>query len=203
MRVKSEAKRNSILQAALTVFQRHGFEGSAMDEIARQAGCSKATLYSYYPSKEALFMAAMDAHCASRFTDAFANLRYDGNLEASLQDFGLALLPTLLADDLLAMRRSVMAEAGSSPVGKLFYERGPKQGQGRLADFLQTQMQAGRLRQADAWRCARHLLSLLEGDFLMLAMLDVSPRPTREVLAEHVAEVVAVFLCAYLPTANA
>lgn len=44
-----------VLQVAGQLFLRYGFEKTTMDDIAREAGVAKATLYRYWPSKEALF----------------------------------------------------------------------------------------------------------------------------------------------------
>ncbi|MFC6636812.1 helix-turn-helix domain-containing protein [Sulfitobacter sediminilitoris] len=54
-------RQNRILDAAIKVFAEAGFPGASMDEIARQAGLSKPTLYQYFTSKEALFEAMMAA----------------------------------------------------------------------------------------------------------------------------------------------
>ncbi len=43
-----------IIQAAYKVFSEKGYHPSKMDEIAREVGVSKATLYSYFESKEDL-----------------------------------------------------------------------------------------------------------------------------------------------------
>jgi AcrR family transcriptional regulator len=43
-----------IIQAAYKVFSENGYHPSKMDEIAREVGVSKATLYSYFESKEDL-----------------------------------------------------------------------------------------------------------------------------------------------------
>ena len=41
-----------------------GYEGASVDEIARAAGTSKATLYSYFPDKRQLFEAVMQTQCS-------------------------------------------------------------------------------------------------------------------------------------------
>ncbi|TDR82907.1 TetR/AcrR family transcriptional regulator [Paludibacterium purpuratum] len=201
MRVKSEAKRNGIVQAAMALFLEKGFEASSMADIARRAGGSKATLYSYFPSKEALFSEVMDQHCAARFACAFDNLRFDGDLSASLCAFGLSLMAALLSPDLLAIRRSIIAESGRSPVGALFYEQGPRRGLMLLSQFLQSQMQAGRLRSHDPWLAAMHLFSLLEGDYPLRALLGMMPHLEVTELSDHVQQAVALFLYAYAPNA--
>lgn len=56
MTVKSEARREAILQAAAEAFDARGFEAARMDDIARRAGVSKGTLYNYFESKDALLI---------------------------------------------------------------------------------------------------------------------------------------------------
>ena len=47
-----EIARNKIIQAAIKIFSQKGFHKSTMDEIAREVGVSKGTLYTYFKSKE-------------------------------------------------------------------------------------------------------------------------------------------------------
>ena len=49
-----------ILDAAESVFARRGLAGSRVREIADAAGVNGATLYNYYPSKDALYEAVLD-----------------------------------------------------------------------------------------------------------------------------------------------
>ncbi|MBC7350600.1 MAG: TetR/AcrR family transcriptional regulator [Candidatus Aminicenantes bacterium] len=48
--------RKLMLQAAERVIVRRGFRSATMDEIAREAGFSKATLYKYYRNKGQIFL---------------------------------------------------------------------------------------------------------------------------------------------------
>jgi AcrR family transcriptional regulator len=50
-----EAKNNLILDAALKVFSETGFHESRLEDIAKEAGFSKASLYNYYKDKETIF----------------------------------------------------------------------------------------------------------------------------------------------------
>ena len=54
-------RRQDILAAAARAFARRGFERTEVDEVALATGISKGTVYRYFPSKEALFLAAVDA----------------------------------------------------------------------------------------------------------------------------------------------
>ena len=53
------ARKELILQGALTVFKEKGLEGAKIDEIARVSGFGKATLYYYFNSKEEIFNALL------------------------------------------------------------------------------------------------------------------------------------------------
>lgn len=50
-----EKRRIDILKGAGIVFSQKGFHGAKMDEIAKEAGVGKGTIYGYFKSKETLF----------------------------------------------------------------------------------------------------------------------------------------------------
>lgn len=52
--------RSRILTACKELALQHGFRGIRMDELARQAGVSKRTVYRYFPSKDAVIAGALD-----------------------------------------------------------------------------------------------------------------------------------------------
>jgi AcrR family transcriptional regulator len=54
------ARRQAIARAALEVFRQYGFRRAAVDDVARLAGVAKGTVYLYFPSKEALYRAAVE-----------------------------------------------------------------------------------------------------------------------------------------------
>jgi AcrR family transcriptional regulator len=51
-------QRCRILEQAVDVFAERGYGTATVDEICRRAGLSKGALYSYFPSKQELFVAA-------------------------------------------------------------------------------------------------------------------------------------------------
>ncbi len=56
-----EAQEKSIVLAATRLFGRKGFSATKMEEIAEEAGISKATLYKLFPSKEDLFINVVES----------------------------------------------------------------------------------------------------------------------------------------------
>jgi AcrR family transcriptional regulator len=53
------ARRQQILEAAWTCFQRQGLHATTMGDIIRACGLSAGAVYSYFPGKEALILAAV------------------------------------------------------------------------------------------------------------------------------------------------
>lgn len=53
-KAKAGNKRQLILDAALALFDRSGFDGTAVPEIAREAGVATGTIYRYFKDKQAL-----------------------------------------------------------------------------------------------------------------------------------------------------
>src|SRR5918995_940971 len=58
-----EANRMRLLTAAAEEFARDGLEGANVNEISLAAGLAKGTVYNYFPSKQALFLAVVDEAC--------------------------------------------------------------------------------------------------------------------------------------------
>jgi len=56
---RQELAVDRLLEAAGEVFARDGIRGARMGKIAEAAGCARATLYRYFPNKEALLHAYM------------------------------------------------------------------------------------------------------------------------------------------------
>ena len=55
-------KRDAMLHQAAVVFSRDGYDRASMAQLAAECGVSKALLYHYYVSKEALLFAIVESH---------------------------------------------------------------------------------------------------------------------------------------------
>ncbi len=53
------ARRDHLLNTALTLFSEHGFHGTGIDRILAEAGVSKKTLYNHFRSKDELILAVL------------------------------------------------------------------------------------------------------------------------------------------------
>lgn len=65
-----EHTRQDILEAAARAFARHGLQGATMRQIAQEAGYTAPALYTYFPSKQAIFDALVD-HLLGQVLEVF------------------------------------------------------------------------------------------------------------------------------------
>lgn len=169
MKVRTEARREAILEIASQVFLEFGFERASMAEIVRRIGGSKSTIYGYYPSKEALFhavtLAAGERHIQTAFDDLAAH-DMRGGIRDVLGKFAERLASFMCSAELVATHRMVLAEAGHSDMGELFYEEGPKRGMQDMATFLQRAMEQGQMRKADPAVASAQLFALVQAETL-------------------------------------
>lgn len=71
---KGERTRQAILEAAIARFGRDGYRATSVTDIARDAGVGGTVAYAYFPSKEALFLAAVDEDAAGVIEEGVASI---------------------------------------------------------------------------------------------------------------------------------
>lgn len=200
MRVRTEARRRAILDAARSVFEEQGFERASMSAISQKLGGSKATLYGYFKSKEELFVACVEEDIAGQAAEIAAAVRSFPELRDGLLHLGREFLQEVTSARPIAISRMVAGLPAESRVGLTFYERGLRPAWTRISIFFEDQMAAGKLRRANAWVMAMHLKGMLEGEFVERRMLNALPGELDAQTIEHVAnDAVDAFLRAYGP----
>lgn len=85
-------KRGTILKTAATLFARHGFSGTPISLLSEETGGSKAWIYHYYPSKEAILFDLLHTHIRSLLETVRAADDEDADPPARLRGLVVALL---------------------------------------------------------------------------------------------------------------
>lgn len=192
------AKARQILDGARRVFLAQGFDAASMNDIAREAGVSKGTIYSYFPSKDALFAALIreDKRQQAEQLSIYDDL--DGPIEEALPRLGFALMDLILEPAHVAQTRTVAAVAPKFPaVGRAFYEAGPEYGHRRLAAWLERRAATGELVIDDFERASEQFFNLAQGVLFKKMLFAAQPKPSREEIQATVDAAVRVFLKAY------
>ena len=195
MRVKTEIRKQAIIEAAIQVFREVGFQRASMEVIARRLGGSKRTLYGYFQSKEELFEVAMRAAVEPPGDQITGLLDPDAeDLRAVLERFANAYMGFVLGEDVLALARTAITEGASSSLGPHLFEQGPRRAVTNLANFFATQVERGRVRAESPRLMSLHFRGLIEVGLLDAALYGAEPELQQ---SQAVAKAVEAFLRSY------
>ncbi|WP_456389397.1 TetR/AcrR family transcriptional regulator, partial [Profundibacter sp.] len=134
--------------------------------IAKTAGVSKATLYSYFPDKRLLFAEVAKCECC-RQADNAVEVAADNSTPAEvLYDAGQRMIEFFTSEFGLSMFRICAAESGRFPeLGQRFYESGPLLVRTRLVEYFQEAVAKGQLEITDFDLAADQFAELCKASF--------------------------------------
>jgi TetR/AcrR family transcriptional repressor of mexJK operon len=189
-------RERAILDAALKVFAAQGYTGASMDAVAAEAGVTKPTLYSYFPSKESLFQAMMLGK-RDAMLDVFEHPS-DQGMVADLLVFAWAYADTVMRPEMLALARLIIGEVQRFPeIGRAYQASGPDHLLRGIMRYLDSQRRAGRLEFEDAELAAQDLWGLILSAPRTQALYMPDAQPNRETLRRYILNGLRVFLKAY------
>ncbi|MFJ6533221.1 TetR/AcrR family transcriptional regulator [Microbacterium sp. NPDC091662] len=187
----------ALLDTARDVFLEFGYAGASMDEVAKRARISKASLYREHASKSALYAAvvrqwALAGRDAMR--PALEQLKENPDLREGLVALGETMRAGMLSAPVVAMRRLVIAEAAAHPeVARDYLAQSWDANIRNLAEAMIDLSDAHGLAVDDADALASEFTWLVVGASLNAGLLGV------ETGEPPVARAVELFLAGYLP----
>ncbi len=198
---RAERKVAQVLDGARAIILARGFEGATVDDIAREAGVSKATMYRYYPDKAAIFAAVMQRDCCQQ-ENALLGVETEGrSLHDILVDIGERFIGFVLSPDTLRMFRTAVAETERFPeVGQAFFASGPDRGRVWLGPILAGASARGEIEIDCPNLAAERFFALLKADLFLRKLFGVPHLDTETDLSAHVARTVHAFLRMVAPS---
>jgi AcrR family transcriptional regulator len=191
-----------ILDAATAIFLQYGFAGASLEKIADAASASKATLYSRYSGKEALFSEVVK-RSAGRSLQAIQQTPRADSLQEQLALATRTLVTRLLSDEVVGLIRMVVADAPRFPtLAKLTHDAGRLRAIDAVAAVIaehaqrprDAHTQAALKRQAKT--VATQILDAIVAPLLMRAMLGHDLDEIRGEIRAHVKQALAIFMAA-------
>jgi AcrR family transcriptional regulator len=194
-----QSKSELIVAAARKLFLIAGYEVTSMDAIAAEAGVSKATVYSHFQSKEALFAGVMHDMCEDS-----GGPKISGDLagppEVVLRIVGETMTYKLADQKVMDLLRTVLCGAVQFPdLGRTFWNEGPNMVMGMLANYLGDLARRGAAHVPDSDLASRQFFGLVTGPFLLPILLNVRPVPSRAELDRALESAIAAFLAGIAP----
>ena len=193
-------RRKAFIDAAREAFFANGYAGTTMSSIASKVGGSKTTLWSYFPSKEDLFAAIVDDIVEHYGQVLTLDLPVDRPVREVLRNFGNVLMTKLTSTPLLSLYRLVVGEADRFPhLAETFYDRGPRRGKARAAEWVAEKMARGELRMGNPMRAVQHFSGLCQSGIYQFAILGLPEGRDLDRVAAEVEDAVDTFYRAWKP----
>lgn len=196
--VRTGRKFQQVLDGAREVFLRDGFEGASVDDIARAANVSKATLYSYFPDKRLLFVEVIQTECTRMADRALEMVDEDAPPRQALTAAASQLVPFLLSDFAQRAFRICVAERDRFPeLGQEFYAAGPEMGRTRMCEYLEKAVARGTLQISDLTMAAEQFSELCKAKLWNRAAFGIQTTFTQKEIDDVVENAVDTFLARY------
>lgn len=103
MRMRAEDRRDQVLDAAVPVFARNGYEGTSTEDVAKAAGISQPYLFRLFETKRALFIEVV-LRCFAKVGTTFTLVAEGLSGEEALEAMGRAYEGMLADRDVLLLQ---------------------------------------------------------------------------------------------------
>jgi AcrR family transcriptional regulator len=163
-RIDPAERRAEILEAALRCFNRTGYNNTSMDDIVRESGLSKGTLYWHFKNKQDLFFALFDKIILDILETLTVEL--DESLPAAegLKHFLTASLEvTEHSLDMLQLPINFMIELWQDETFASHYKAMIAEFANKLEVFIKVGIANGEFREVDAHELAWALIAFYDG----------------------------------------
>lgn len=159
---KKELTKEKIQQAAFKCVARYGFEKTTLDDIAKEVGLNKASLYYYYKNKEEIFL-EITTTSTRQFLESLqaGTLAATGGIVAQIRYFLLERAVYYVR----MVEQTRISEETLRQVEHLFWEQMKDvqaQEQAFLDNLCQVAISNGALKPFDTARMALNLIALSE-----------------------------------------
>lgn len=197
-KIKRGRKFDQVIEGARQVFLSDGFEGASVDDIARAAKVSKATLYSYVPDKKLLFMEVARIECQRQAELAIAQVKTEGAVSEALFYAASTMCRFFLSELGRQTYRIAVAEAERFPeIGRAFYNAGPTIARKALCDYLESKVAEGELKVDNIALAADQFIELCKAGYHTRCVMGVETTVPEETLEGVIRGAVETFLARY------
>lgn len=196
--IKRGRKFDQVLEGARKIFMTDGYEGASVDDIAKAAEVSKATLYSYFPDKRLLFMEVARLECCRQTDHALEVIDMTRPVREVLCNICGHLMHFFLSPFGQRVFRICVAESDRFPeLGREFYQSGPQQVAGTIMGYFETAIERGELNIDDPHLAANQLIELCKADLFPRLVFGIDTEFSEAEIDRVVTGAVDMFLARY------
>ncbi|WP_312058036.1 TetR/AcrR family transcriptional regulator [Acinetobacter courvalinii] len=197
-RPKDLEKRAKILQAAKSIFLKMGYHATNMNQIAKEAGVTKLTVYNHFQDKNNLFMCAIEESCEESIRAKQFQLTADSDFKQALvlmcqRALSIIYLPEALKLDCLLFELA----AEQSPLTRQFFDASHTRMCHVWCDFFEQAIGFKFIQAHEPIKQTELIISLMLGIRHQQVLLGLAPVPTADEIDQMIEHAIEIFLLKY------
>jgi TetR/AcrR family transcriptional regulator, mexJK operon transcriptional repressor len=197
-RPKDLEKRAKILQAAKSIFLKMGYHATNMNQIAKEAGVTKLTVYNHFQDKNNLFMCAIEESCEESIRAKQFQLTADSDFKQALvlmcqRALSIIYLPEALKLDCLLFELA----AEQSPLTRQFFDASHTRMCHVWCDFFEQAIGFKFIQADEPIKQTELIISLMLGIRHQQVLLGLAPVPTADEIDQMIEHAIEIFLLKY------
>ncbi len=168
LRIRAQDRRRQILETAMDLFARNGYEGTTTRRIAERAGVNEAIIFRHFPRKEDLYWTLLAQKCRGKKEreELQIKLRSGGEEREVFAAIAEDILRRNCADTRLG-RLLLYSALENHRLSHRFFRTYVADFYETLAAHIRQRIQEGRFRRIDALLAARGFLGMVVYHFLI------------------------------------
>ncbi|ENW84226.1 hypothetical protein F908_00649 [Acinetobacter sp. NIPH 284] len=199
-RPKDLEKRAKILQAAKSIFLKMGYHATNMNQIAKEAGVTKLTVYNHFQDKANLFICAIEESCEESIRAKQFELTPESDFRQALYLMCQRALSIIYLPEAMKLDRVLFELAAEqSPLTQQFFDASHTRMCHVWCGFFEQAI-AFKFIQADApLKQTELIISLMLGIRHQQVLLGLVPVPTADEIDQIIQHAIEIFLLKYQP----
>ncbi|ATU43992.1 TetR/AcrR family transcriptional regulator [Acinetobacter junii] len=199
-RPKDLEKRAKILQAAKSLFLKMGYHAANMNQIAKEAGVTKLTVYNHFQDKANLFICAIEETCEESICAKEIILTAETNFTQALYLMCHRALTIIYLPEALKLDRLLFELAAEqSPLTQQFFDASHTRMSNVWCNFFEQAIALKFIRADDPLKQTELIVSLMLGLRHYRVLLGLDEVPTASEIDQMIQQAIELFLLKYQP----
>lgn len=166
-RLSASDRRQQILDVAVKLFARQGYNGATTREISKMAKVNEAIIFRHFPTKEELYWAVIEEQCRPGTARTSGELQKQLDEQEDLRQLLITLASGILQRDTTLTRLLLYSALENQGLSNRFFKTYVTTYYEVLAEHLRKRMEKGELRKMDPLLASRGFLGMIGNQFLV------------------------------------